>query len=256
MRKYINKKRKYITDYPAQGKTIILLHGFLSSKKYWSKVGPLLNNLGYRVIAIDLLGFGDADKPKNNQYGYDEHLRHIRDTLLMMELKTDIILVGHSMGALLAMRFASEYPDGISQLALINPPMYKDEHQAATTLRTTNFLYRILLDSRFRHIFWIILRNIGPFASHTKHSREGSLSNVINVAYFFEDIDAVKIPTLLFIGKKDRAIYMDNLLQVGVGENINVTTAETGHHAPRTNAKLVVEQIVSFAGKNGIIIHQ
>jgi pimeloyl-ACP methyl ester carboxylesterase len=236
-----------VIDYPGKGRTVVLLHGFLSSKEYWTKVRRLLSRHDCRVIAIDLVGFGNAAKPKNISYDYDDHVKHIDDAIRRSNIHGDYILVGHSMGALLAMRYASEHPTGISQLALVNPPMYKDEHQVNTTLRATGWFYRLLLDSRYRHILWIILRTIGPFSKHTKHSREGSLANVINVAYFFEDIEMVKIPTLLFVGKRDREIYLDNLVEEGIGKNVKVVIAETGHHAPRTNAQFVAEQILSIS---------
>lgn len=244
---HISTTHERTAGHPGRGKTIVLLHGFLASKKYWSKAGLLLSNLGYRVIAIDLLGYGNAKKPKDNRYDYDEHGQYISDAIARLNINGEIILAGHSMGALLAMRFVNEHPGVVSHLALINPPMYKDTHQAVTTLRATSISYRFLLDSRFRHVFWIMLRNIGPIANHTKYSREGSLSNVIHLACFFQDIDIVKIPTLLLIGKKDRAIYLDNFSQVEMHKNVNVVITETGHHAPRTDTELVVEHIVSFS---------
>lgn len=236
---------KDVSDYPGDGKTIILLHGFLSSKKYWSKVASLLHLDNHRVVAIDLLGFGNAIKPNDIDYSYSDHVRHIDDIIQRLGIQGEMTLVGHSMGALLAMRYSREHPERIAQLVLVSPPMYKTSLQAKSTLRETSVLYRILLDSRYRHLLWILLRTIGPFAKHTKHSREGSLTNVIDLAHFFEDISCVIVPTLLLIGSRDRKIYLDNLNKEMLSRNVKIVIEETGHHAPQTDAQFVVDQIAS-----------
>ena len=245
MKKLTTLRHKDVIDYPGGGKTVILLHGFLSSKKYWDKVANLLSLHNYHVIAVDLLGFGNAIKPKNIDYTYDDHVQHVNDTIRRLRIKDDIILVGHSMGALLAMRYAHDHPDSISRLVLVSPPMYKSSQQAKETLRETSVLYRILLDSRYRHILWIILRCIGPFAKHTRYSREGSLANVIDLAHFFDDIRHVTVPTRLLIGRRDREVYLENLHKETVGDTVQIVIEETGHHAPQTDAKFVVDQIIS-----------
>lgn len=250
MRSHVNMPFKDVHEYPGSGQTVVLLHGFLSSKAYWSKVSRLLSRRGHRVIAIDLVGFGDAPKPKDIRYSYDDHIRHIHEAISQLNVPKNFMLVGHSMGALLAMRYAYQYPDDVSHLALVNPPMYKDARQASSTLRSTGFVYRLLLDSRYRNILWILLRTVGPFSKHNRYSREGSLKNVINLAYFFEDLERTKLPTLLFIGKNDRAIYLDNLINRRTGKNVEVIIEETGHHAARTNPQTVADQIVRLTSRH------
>ena len=93
-----------MTDFGGDGEVMILLHGFLSSSKYWRNLQPHLSAEGYRVIAIDLLGFGDAPKPKYSDYSYQEHIAYLDAVIKKLRLKQPFILIGHSMGALLATR--------------------------------------------------------------------------------------------------------------------------------------------------------
>jgi pimeloyl-ACP methyl ester carboxylesterase len=58
----------YARDYGGSGEFIVLLHGFLGSKSDWRRIAPKLARAGYRVIAIDLLGFGNAPKPLSALY--------------------------------------------------------------------------------------------------------------------------------------------------------------------------------------------
>lgn len=235
-----------ILDTGGDGAVIVLLHGFLASKNYWKQLQPELVAAGYRVISIDLLGFGAAPKPKHIRYSYDDHIAHIYHTIAGCNLREPFTLVGHSMGALLAARYSSRYPDSVSELALINPPIYRDRAQVRSTLRDTGWLYRLFLDSRFRHFLWIFIRTFGPFGPHTKHSREGSLANVIEATEMFADLDTSHHRTLLLVGTKDRKEYLENLASASLNETITVLHETVDHHAPRNNPALVSKRLVAF----------
>lgn len=242
----IVKPLSYIHDYPNEGKVIVLLHGFLSSKRYWRRLIPLLRAKGYRVITIDLLGFGNAPKPSYLSYTYNDHIQHIHTALQQLHLSAPIILAGHSMGALLALRYARQYPDDTADICLINPPMYIHPEQARATLRDTGFVYRLLLDSQYRHLLWVLLRKIGPFSNHTRYSREGSLENVITLAKFFSDLETATHRTLLLIGKKDRSIYLDNIRHKTMNKNISVIIEASGHHTAVTHTNELAGHINAF----------
>lgn len=242
-----SKPLSYVRDYPGKGEAVILLHGFLASKSYWSKIIPTLRRDGSRVIAIDLLGFGDSPKPKNISYGYADHLQHITATLQTLGIDGRVTLVGHSMGALLSLRYAETFPEKVKAINLINPPMYANSTQAYHTLRSTSGAYRLLLDSKYRHILWGLLRKTRILASHSRHSREGSLENVIMPATFFNDLRNAIQPTLLVIGRHDRHIYLDNLHKTTLGDNVTLRIEESGHHSPITHSTSIGEYILNSA---------
>lgn len=246
----IRKKDGFIKDSGGSGETIVLLHGFLASQRYWNQLRPELIAAGYRVISIDLLGFGSAPKPKRALYSYEDHIAHIHRALSSLTLPAHVTLVGHSMGGLLSARYAREYPKHISSLALINPPIYRDRAQVRQTLRATSRIYRFFLDSRFRHILWVFVRTFGPFGPHTKQSREGSLTNVIEATELFTDLSAVRCHVLLLAGTKDRKEYLENLAHASVGDNVTIIHEPVAHHAPRHQPKMVAARLFTFLRKN------
>lgn len=102
------------------GPPLVLLHGLASSSRYWL---PHLDRLGssYRVIAPDLLGFGRSPKPEGATYTAEEHLAAL---LAALEPRLDgpATLVGHSMGAMLALHLATVRPDLVARLLLVALP--------------------------------------------------------------------------------------------------------------------------------------
>lgn len=142
----MKKRGKVIQDFGGDGEVIILLHGFLASSKYWWRLQPHLSKAGYRVITMDLFGFGNAPKPRNANYTYDEYIRYINDNIKTLRLKRPFILVGHSMGAMLAARYSLYYSYKVKSLVLLHPPIYRSLEEAERVLRSTGRVYRFLLD--------------------------------------------------------------------------------------------------------------
>jgi pimeloyl-ACP methyl ester carboxylesterase len=98
--------------------TLVFLHGFGESLLAWR---PLLDRFTghYRVLAVDLPGFGLSDKPAG-LYEYPTYLRWLGD-LLREQTAGPVIVVGHSMGGELAAGLALEHRDRIVALVLIAP---------------------------------------------------------------------------------------------------------------------------------------
>lgn len=241
--------QRHAVDYGGTGEVVVLLHGFVASSGYWKKMQPLLTRLGYRVITIDLLGFGRAPMPANGDYTYAGHVAHIRQTLEQFQASKPVIMIGHSMGALIAARYSRLHADDVQSLILLHPPLYKDMAQARETLRSTGAFYRALLDSRVRHHLWIVLRNLGAVSQHTRYSRENSLINIIEKAELLDDLEGLKKKTLLLVGGRDRKVYLENLrehLVDQINPVVQVVVANVGHHSPRLRPKLVLRRIVDF----------
>ncbi|HMI09398.1 MAG TPA: alpha/beta hydrolase [Candidatus Saccharimonadales bacterium] len=231
--------KKYVHDFKGDGEVIVLLHGFLASSSYWSKLQPLLTNSGYRVVTIDLLGFGHAPKPKNLQYTYDDHVTYLHKIFGDLNL-SKFTLIGHSMGALIASRYALLHPD-LNALILLHPPLYKNTQEAQNTLRSTGKHYRFFLDSRFRELGWIAMRVL-PFtriSPHGRAAREGSLRNVIESAQIFDDLEQMTTKTLLVIGSKDRHQYLTNITLFPLSRSVTISRHNVNHHSPFYKPNLV-----------------
>lgn len=242
------KNIRSVKDFGGNGNIIILLHGFLCSSKYWNHVQPYLTDQGHRVIAIDLLGFGDAPKPRYSTYNYQEHIAHLDAIFEQLKLNKPFVLVGHSMGALLATRYAVLNPDKVSSLVLLHPPLYKDIEEARKSLRETGRLYRFLLDSRYRRFGWAFIKTFAFYniAKHGRMARERSLKNVIEVSEVFGDLEKVETKTLLLMGLKDRPEYNVNVKGAHLSDSVTVVTENVSHHSPIQKPLIVQKAILDF----------
>ncbi|KAF2678789.1 putative epoxide hydrolase [Lentithecium fluviatile CBS 122367] len=90
--------------------TFLLLHGFPSSSFDWRYVIPLLQKEGYGIIAPDLLGYGDTDKPTElSSYSMKRMADHLEE-IIRMEHVQQVVGVGHDFGSVLLSYTALEYP--------------------------------------------------------------------------------------------------------------------------------------------------
>jgi pimeloyl-ACP methyl ester carboxylesterase len=244
----INKRNSRIKDFGGSGEVIILLHGFLASSKYWVKMQPYLSGAGYRVIAIDLLGFGNAPKPRSAKYDYADHVSYVDSIVCQLGINQPFVITGHSMGALIAARYSKVFPDKISSQILLHPPLYKDLVEARATLRNTGILYRFLLDSRYRRLGWMLVKVLAYYriGKHSLTSREQSLRNVIEKAELFDDFKNTDTNTMLVVVLRDRAEYVTNVSNHSLSKSVTVLKADVTHHSPIQEPYLIQEKILHF----------
>jgi pimeloyl-ACP methyl ester carboxylesterase len=98
---------------------VVLLHGKNFYGSYWHSTIKALTEAGYRVIVPDQIGFGKSSKP-NLCYSFDLLAANTAKLLDHLGVKTAAV-VGHSMGGMLAVRFARTYPDRTICLVLEDP---------------------------------------------------------------------------------------------------------------------------------------
>jgi len=95
---------------------LVFLHGvMMSSLVFREQVAEFADT--YRVVTIDLRGFGKSDKPETN-YTCELFVADLKYTLDVLDIKRPI-LAGWSMGGAIAMAFAASFPDAVSKLVLI-----------------------------------------------------------------------------------------------------------------------------------------
>jgi pimeloyl-ACP methyl ester carboxylesterase len=98
-----------------QGEPLLLLHGYTDSSRSWSLAAPYL--AGYRLLIPDQRGHGASDAPACcygiSEYAYDARL--FMDALGIRRAA----IAGHSMGSMVAIHMAAEYPDRVSHIALV-----------------------------------------------------------------------------------------------------------------------------------------
>ncbi len=101
-----------------EGQPLLLIHGFGASIGHWRKNIPVLAEKGYRVYAIDLLGFGGADKP-NLQYSVELWQEQIGD-FWRENIARPTVFVGNSIGGLLTLALMADNPEMTAGGVIIN----------------------------------------------------------------------------------------------------------------------------------------
>lgn len=101
-----------------KGKPIVLIHGFALTHDMWRNQVPYLKKHGYQVVAIDLRGFGNSDKPQKG-YTYETWANDLGKVLEELESQ-NVTLVGFSLGGAIAMNYVTTRADPrIEKLVLV-----------------------------------------------------------------------------------------------------------------------------------------
>lgn len=107
----------YYRGGPADGETILMIHGFAANKDNWLRLARHFTER-YQVIAVDLPGFGDSSKPQAN---YDVGTKVERIAAFTQALNiAKLHLIGNSMGGHIAALYAARYPQRVLSLALLD----------------------------------------------------------------------------------------------------------------------------------------
>ena len=122
------------------GKTVLLLHGKNFSAASWTTTIRTLTEVGYRVIAPDQIGFGKSEKPDRFQFSFEAMVDATR-SLLDARGIDKVSVVGHSMGGMLAVRFARTLPARTEKLVLVNPIGLEDWRMLGVPPATIDALY-------------------------------------------------------------------------------------------------------------------
>lgn len=102
-----------------EGEPLLLVHGFGANKDHWTSVARFLTR-DFRVIALDVPGFGDSSRVSEASYGLDKQIERLLD--FAAKLKLDHFhLGGNSMGGYLAAVLAARYPSKVNSLWLLAP---------------------------------------------------------------------------------------------------------------------------------------
>lgn len=107
---------------PSGDRAVVLLHGYSASIEWWEKVAPALAESGLRVVAIDLVGHGGSEAPRDVEpYGAAGQATAVRSALAALGVRR-AVLVGHSMGGHVATAVAESDPDLVERVVVSDTP--------------------------------------------------------------------------------------------------------------------------------------
>lgn len=238
-----------------QGRPVVLLHGLVGSERYWGRTYDQLARR-HRLIVPDLLGFGRSASPAV-AYSADDHADAVADSLRQLGVRERVVLVGHSMGTIVALRLASRHPELVSSVLAFAPVLYRNTEDAEAHLRHMGSLERMLaVDGALAHrvcewscdhretAAWLAERLDPAFpapiardgVAHTPPAYFGSLTRVILAAQSQGWMPRITAPVRLVASAGDKALDIP-FLQAIAAARPNVTLAvwpdsAHPHHMP------------------------
>jgi pimeloyl-ACP methyl ester carboxylesterase len=206
----------------SNGHTVVLFHGNNFAGFYFGGMIEALRKEGFRVIAPDQIGYGRSSKPII-PYNFFDMARNTRAILQSLNIQKAMI-VGHSMGGMLAARFATQYPDVTERLVLYNPIGLVDQRYTRPW-ESTDEAYKRTLASTYQTIRAGIMR----YVAHNESAWTPEFEHYVRVRYAWtlsadwprlamvqtlinqvqyadpvvDDWAHIKAPTLVFGGAED-----------------------------------------------------
>lgn len=224
------------------GFPVVLLHGFCESKKLWQHfTGPLSTH--YRVIAIDLPGFGESVNDVR-YYSMEAMADAVCQLLVQLNVKK-CVLVGHSLGGYVSLAFAEKYVDMLSGLGLFHSTAYADTEEKKQNRNKT-------LDYIERHGVAAFIRPFVPplffmrnrqrleteIAMMVEIGLETPLETVLHVTKAMRDredrsemLAQLDMPVLYIIGKEDGSVPVELSMKQATlpKKSVVYIFEETGH---------------------------
>ncbi len=137
------------------GRPLIFLHGLPTSSHVWRNITPALT-YGNTIYSLDLMGFGQSEKPQNVSYSIETYVTQLTKFLENFHLENPI-LVGHDLGGVIATLYTIRNPGKVRKLVMMNAPLYPESSPFHISLLRTKlvgefftgdwFLKRILQNS-------------------------------------------------------------------------------------------------------------
>ncbi len=127
----------FTSESRSSGPTLVFLPGLGGTTRYWQGRVDVLER-DHHLLFVDVLGFGQSPKPWI-RYTVEEHVSALHHTL---NQQAPFTLVGHSMGAILAVAYAARYPRQVERLVLFSLPYYGGSGQAYQYFQNSPLLER------------------------------------------------------------------------------------------------------------------
>ena len=214
----------YMDVAPARpnGRTVLLLHGKNFGGAYWEPTIRLLSERGYRVVVPDQVGFGKSTKPAAYQFTFQalaENTRRLLDSIGVAR----VAVVGHSMGGMLATRWALMFPERTERLVLVNPIGLEDwkevvpyrtvdewylQELKATPDSIRDYQRKSYYDGAWKPEYGKLIEAQAGWTGHADYPKVAWCSALTYDMVFTQPVvhefPRLAVPTLLVIGQRDR----------------------------------------------------
>ena len=204
------------------GHTVMLMHGNNFGGFYFKAIIDGLTAVGFRVVIPDQIGYGKSSKPLA-PYNFNSQARNTQ-LILDAEQIDQVMVVGHSMGGMLATRFTTQYPDSVERLVVYNPIGLSDS-RFNRPMTSVDEVYARIIQTDYQSTRRSLSRYVGhdpdawneEFELYTRIRYSWTLSSdwprlamvqaLISQMLYFDpvvyDWAHVHVPTLAFGGAED-----------------------------------------------------
>lgn len=201
--------------------TVLFIHGIGDSGAAWEEVVAKLPN-DIRIVSIDLLGFGNSKRPAWAVYSVKTQARSVLATVFKLRITHPIIIVGHSLGALVAVEIAKRYPLLVRSLILCSPPFYKPDEVKRRLIPQSDTALRRLFTLVYRHPdqflqiatlatkFGLVNKSFSLTSENITTYMSALESSIINQTSF-KDALKLKHPAHIIYGQLDPVVVAKNL---------------------------------------------
>jgi pimeloyl-ACP methyl ester carboxylesterase len=235
---------RIVYEVGGRGRPVLLIHCWSGSKEYWKYTMRDLSN-DFRLYALDLKGFGESEKPRDG-YRISDYADLIWKFCRAVGIERAHV-VGHSLGGLIAARFAAERPDMVDRLVLVSTP-----------LKGLPFSLRMIGYPLIGGLWYRMVRAIGGFALRGSVARKIWLKPTVRSATrsmrwfakarLIDDLPRIRSPILLILGLKDRIVPPASARGFsGTSSGLNVAIIPDSKHSPMCeNPAVFNEVLLSF----------
>ncbi|MEY3451054.1 MAG: hypothetical protein RL711_879 [Bacteroidota bacterium] len=241
------------------GMPLVLLHGFCESKAIWNAFAPSLA-LHYRVICVDLPGFGESDLDKEN-CSMETMADAVASLLKSLQI-SHCVMVGHSLGGYVALAFAEKHAKMLLGLGMFHSTAFADKPEKQENRNKTMAYIQ-------EHGVPAFIKPFVPalFFHTSRKTLEKAIDNTIQIG-LQTSIDTVlavtvamrdrkdrtqvladlNIPVLYIIGKQDTAVPLEmSMAQIEIPKNCMVQILNhTGHMGMFERKKETLLMIKNF----------
>jgi len=235
-----------------KGSPVLMVHGWMGSSKSLDNMATILSNSGYRVINVDLPGFGESPKP-GLTYSMKDYVGLIEDLIKDLDLRRPDY-IGHSFGGKIGLFLAASNPLAINKLVLIDASGIRPKKGLKQKLtyfgaKVGGVIMWIPPFLFVRPIIrWMYYKTVVRESDYLKAgSLRDTFKNVIN-EHINRKLEKIKNQTLIVWGRNDKMtpLYQGMELSKGIKNSRLEIIEGTGHNLPIIYPQIVAELIITF----------
>jgi N-formylmaleamate deformylase len=251
-----NNIRQHYLRYGGKGAPLVIVPGIVSPAIMWDFIGQRLGGL-FDVYIIDVRGRGLSETGDDLDYGLDAYADDLVGFADALGLGKYTI-VGHSMGARIALRTALKAPDTLAQIVMVDPPVSGPGRRAypVPLERMTGMLAKAK-----RGELWDATKADTLWTEHSNRMRAEWMHTCNETAIvkshqnfheedIFPDFGKVKVPTALMVANKGGTVQADDVAEIqGLLPSITLDHVDTGHMIPFENTAAFITSLGKLLGK-------